>query len=70
MGMRHIMILVEYSIFPNYVIETNVIWHIYTLLGNDRETDEKTVVARQRPVLNIGNTVGGGDFHVLLSEAV
>jgi hypothetical protein len=46
------------------------LWHIDLLLGNNRETNETTAVARQRPARNNGSTVGSGVFYVVHSEAV
>jgi hypothetical protein len=34
------------------------LWHIDPFLGNDRETNEITAVASQRPKRNNGSTVG------------
>jgi hypothetical protein len=42
---------------------------MYPLLGNDRETNETTTVARQRPARNNGSTVGSRVFYVVRSEA-
>jgi hypothetical protein len=40
------------------------------LLGNDRETNETTAVARQRPAHNNGSTVGSYFSYVGRSEAI
>jgi hypothetical protein len=34
------------------------LWNVDPLLGNDRETNETTAFARQRPVSNSGSIVG------------
>jgi hypothetical protein len=47
-----------------------ILWRILPLLGNDRETNETTAVARQRPARNNGNTVGGGVIYVVRPEAI
>jgi hypothetical protein len=46
-----------------------VLWHTDSLLGNDCETNETAVVARQRPARNGGSSVGSGVFYVVRSEA-
>jgi hypothetical protein len=47
-----------------------ILWHIYPLLGNGRETnDETTAIATQRPASNNGSTVACGVFYVVRSEA-
>jgi hypothetical protein len=40
------------------------------LLGNDRETNETTIVARQQLACKNGSTVGSGVFNVVRSEAI
>jgi hypothetical protein len=45
-------------------------WYIYPLLGNDRETNQKTAVARQETARNSGSTAGIGVFYVVRSEAI
>jgi hypothetical protein len=47
------------------------LWHIDTLLANDRETNnETTAVARQWPARNNGSTVGSSVFYVIFSEVI
>jgi hypothetical protein len=47
-----------------------ILWHLYPLLGNDRETNnETTAVARQLPSRNNGSTGENGVFYVVRSEA-
>jgi hypothetical protein len=44
--------------------------HTDPLLGNDRETNKTTAVARQRPARNNGSTVGSNVFNMVLSEVI
>jgi hypothetical protein len=39
------------------------LWHIDPLLGNDRERNKTTAIAKQQPVRNNGSTVGTGVFY-------
>jgi hypothetical protein len=43
---------------------------IEPLLGSNRETNETTTVAGQRPTRNNATTVGSGVFYVVRSEAI
>jgi hypothetical protein len=47
-----------------------ILWYIDPLLGNNRETNETTAVARQRSARNNGNTDGSGVFYIVRSEAI
>jgi hypothetical protein len=46
------------------------LWHIDSLIGNDRETNETTVVYRQRLARINGSTIGSDVFCVVRSEAI
>jgi hypothetical protein len=53
------------------IILSNILWHMDSLLGNDRETsNDKTAVVMQGPAYNNGSAVGGGVFYVVRSEPV
>jgi hypothetical protein len=64
---QHPLFSQDMVVFP---VNIRILWHIDPMLSNDRETNNTTAAARQRPAHNNGNTVGSGVFYVVRYEAV